>query len=58
MTIKEIRTATGMTQQAFCDLLGIPKRTLEDWEQNKRNPPDYVVSLIQFKVSKILKINF
>ena len=32
MTIKELRTASGMTQQAFADYLHIPKRSIENWE--------------------------
>ena len=31
MTIKEMRTAAGMTQKAFSEYFGIPKRTVEDW---------------------------
>ena len=48
MTIKEIRTASGLTQKAFADLLGIPKRTIENWEGGQRQPPDYIVKLIAF----------
>lgn len=52
MTIKELRTACGMTQQAFSDYFGIPKRTIEDWENNRRTPPEYVVKLIEYKLNK------
>jgi len=55
MTIKEIRAATGLTQKAFSDLLHIPKRTVENWEGGKREPPDYIVELIEFRLADLLK---
>lgn len=50
MTIKELRTACAMTQQAFSEYFGIPKRTIEDWEGERRTPPDYLVRLIEYKL--------
>ena len=50
MTIKEIRTAVGMTQQEFADYFGISKRTIESWEGGKRNVLDYVLDLIVYKL--------
>lgn len=47
MTIKELRTTTGMTQKEFSEYFGIPIRTLQKWETGERTPPDYVVSLIE-----------
>lgn len=49
-TIKELRTATGLSQQKFGDLLGIPRRTIQDWERGQRTPPPYVVELIEYKL--------
>lgn len=49
-SIKAIRATTGMSQQAFADALGIPKRTIENWETGSRIPPDYVVKLIDWRV--------
>lgn len=37
MTIKEARKAAGLTQQALSDWLGIPKRTIENWEGGQRS---------------------
>jgi transcriptional regulator with XRE-family HTH domain len=57
MTIKELRTAAGMTQKAFSEYFGIPKRTIEDWESEKptaktaRCQP-YVIALIEYKLRK------
>ena len=38
MTIKEAREQARMTQAETAELLGIVKRTLEDWESGRRNP--------------------
>ena len=46
--IRALRTSAGLTQQQFSDLLGIPKRTIENLEGGKRQPPDYLVRLIAF----------
>lgn len=46
--IRALREAAGLTQQRFADLFGIPKRTIEDWEGGRRNPPDYLINLIKF----------
>lgn len=48
MTIKELRKASGLTQQAMSDALHISKRTIEDWETGRRTPPEYVVELIAY----------
>ena len=50
MTIKELRTAAGMTQQAFADYLKIPKRSIENWEYGKTEPPVYLIELIEYKL--------
>lgn len=50
MTIKELRTAAGMTQQAFADYFGISKRSVESWEGHTRKCPDYLLNLIEYKL--------
>lgn len=49
-SIKEIRMATGLSRSEFCEILGLPKRTLEKWELGERNCPPYVVDLIAYRV--------
>ena len=39
-TIKDIRTATGLTQAKFADRFHIPTRTIENWERGIRKPPN------------------
>lgn len=52
MTIKELRLATGMTQTAFAKYFEIPLRTVQDWEAEKRQPLEYLVKLMQYKLEK------
>lgn len=55
MHIKEIRGLTGLSQAAFSEKYHIPKRTIQDWETKKRNPPKYVIELLEFRVLSDLK---
>ena len=47
MTIKEIRRQSGLSQTKFSKEMGIPLKTLKNWEQNIRKPPRYVENLIR-----------
>lgn len=47
LSIREIRNITKLSQAKFSKLYGIPQRTLESWEMGERNPPEYVLSLLQ-----------
>ena len=46
ITIKELRERTGLSQSKFAAYFEIPVRTLQEWEQERRTPPDYVVKLM------------
>lgn len=48
--IRELRCKTGLSQEAFGAALGIPKRSVQNWEGTVRRPPAYLVSLIAFRV--------
>ena len=51
-TIKEIRQSTGLSQTKFGEVMyGIPMRTIQDWEQGKRQCPEYVLKLIEYRVA-------
>ena len=50
MTIKQLRTLSGMTQKQFGEFFGIPHRTIQDWEAEKRTPPEYIPKLLQYKL--------
>lgn len=47
-----LRGKTHLSQADFARLLHIPLSTLQAWEQKKRKPPDYVVSLIEYRLKK------
>lgn len=46
LKIKEIRTEYNITQQELSDITDIPKRTIENWENGKRNPSPWVDKLV------------
>ena len=46
MTIKELRTITGLTQKAFGQKYHIPTRTIEDWEGGRRRPSETILYLL------------
>lgn len=48
MDIREMRKRTGMTQHDFAQRLGIPKRTVQNWETSERECPQYVKQLIYY----------
>ncbi len=50
-TFKAIRTKTGMNRKDFADWLGIPYRTMQEWELGRRVMPDYVLRLVAYKVA-------
>lgn len=50
MTIKELRISSGMTQKTFSEYFGISKRAIEEWEGGRRNCPQYLLNLIEYKL--------
>lgn len=52
---REIRELSGLTQAAFAEKYNIPKRTIENWEAEKRNAPDYVLDLLERVVKEDFK---
>lgn len=57
MTIQEIRALTNLSQPRFCEKYHIPLPTLRKWEQGRREPPDYLAELLEFKVREDLNMN-
>ena len=58
-TLKKTRELLGMNRTQFSQYMGIPLRTLEEWEAGRRNMPDYVLKLISYYVrtQQLLKDN-
>ena len=46
-----IRERSGMSRKEFSEWLGIPYRTMQEWELGRRVMPEYVLRLIAYKVS-------
>lgn len=53
-SVKEMRKETKMSQGEFAAYMGVPVRSLQDWEQERRTPPEYVVAMME----RILKNEF
>lgn len=47
-SIKELRAKTGLSQARFADLVGIPRRTIENWESGRVSPAPYLVALLAY----------
>ena len=48
--IRELRESVRMSRKDFSEHIGIPVRTLEDWEAGRRNPPEYIPRLIAYQL--------
>lgn len=51
--LKQARQQAGLTQAQMSEQLGIPKRTIENWERGISTPPQYVERLV---IEKLLNI--
>ncbi len=45
--VVEARHKVGLSQAQFAELLGVSKRTLQDWEQGRREPSGAAKSLLE-----------
>ena len=45
--VQSIRERMGLSQSAFAALLGVSARTLQDWEQGRRQPTGPARSLLR-----------
>ncbi len=44
---KVIRSKLNLSQSAFAGLMGVSVRTLQDWEQGRRNPQGPAIALLR-----------
>ena len=49
--VAEARAKTGLSQQDFARLLGVSPRTLQDWEQGRRQPTGAAKTLLRVAIS-------
>jgi putative transcriptional regulator len=47
----QARSRVGLSQQEFAQLLGVSARTLQDWEQGRREPTGAARTLLRVAVS-------
>ncbi|GAA0852428.1 helix-turn-helix domain-containing protein [Aliiglaciecola litoralis] len=45
--VKAIRAKTGLSQVRFANVIGVSKRTLENWEQGRRHPTGPAKALLK-----------
>jgi len=57
--LKKIREDLGMNRTEFAQYMGIPLRTIEEWEAGRRKMPEYVLRLIAYytRVEQFLQEN-
>ena len=53
MTILEARKKAGLSRKSVTELIGIPSRTLEDWEAGKREPAPWAERLV---INELIKL--
>jgi DNA-binding transcriptional regulator YiaG len=52
MEFYELRKMSGMSCSQFAAFFGIPYRTVQSWEKGERKPPEYLLRLLHYKLSK------
>ena len=57
LEVKRLREEMGLNRREFSDYFGIPYRTVQDWEAEKRQLPDYLLRLMIYKaeMEKLVK---
>ena len=48
--IRSLRESTGENRIQFAAHVGIPLRTIDDWENGRRVPPDYIPRMIAYQL--------
>lgn len=46
----------GMNRREFSDYYGIPYRTVQDWEAEKRELPEYLLRLLKYRAEAECRI--
>ena len=55
MTIKEARSEAGLTHKQVFELIGVPIRTMENYESGRRKCPEWVERLLIEKILEFKK---
>ena len=51
MSIRDLRKLLGDTQSEFSERYNIPFRTIQNWENGVRKPPEYIVDLLKQRIN-------
>lgn len=51
MTFKELRQLSGMNMSQFAKYFGMNYRTVQRWEYGERKCPEYVIRLMEYKLT-------
>lgn len=54
-TIKEARINAGLSKKSVFERLGIPIRTQEDWEAERRSPAPWIEAMVIREYARISK---
>ena len=54
MDIRGMRMRLGDTQSEFAARYHIPRRTIQIWETGARKPPEYIISLLEYRIQEDL----
>lgn len=54
--IKTVRKELGLTQVEVFETLGIPTRTQQDWEAERRSPSEWLEAMVIREYERIAKI--
>jgi putative transcriptional regulator len=50
--VTDARTRAGFSQQEFATLMGVSKRTLQEWEQGRRKPTGAARTLLEVAIKR------
>ena len=45
--MKDFRKQTGLSQSKFAEHFELPVRSVQEWEQGRRTPPEYLLKLLK-----------
>ena len=54
MTVKELRSITGLSQSQFSSKYHLTAQQLQTWEQGRRNTPDGIL----YMLNRLVRIDF
>ena len=56
LTLKELRIKAGLTQKEMHEEFGIPVRSIQNWENEVRECPDYLEDMLKDKLIKMILV--